>query len=161
MDKYFKLKVDDSLEYKLKESDLDQLDLLKLSKSKFHIIHNNQSIPIELEKANFNNREYLITVNTTCYKVKIFNQLDVLIKDMGFSAGKEKKENEIKAPMPGAILNVNVKEGQSVTQGETLLILEAMKMENAITASNNGIVKKIYVKNGGKVEKGELMIEIA
>ncbi len=79
---------------------------------------------------------------------------------MGFSIGSAKKANDIKAPMPGLILNVNVEEGQEVEEGETLLILEAMKMENAIGAPKNGTVKSINVKSNGTVEKGELMIEM-
>ena len=63
--------------------------------------------------------------------------------------------------MPGLILSVNVKEGQDVLEGETLLILEAMKMENAISAPKDGIIKAIAVKIGGTVEKGALMIEMA
>ena len=63
--------------------------------------------------------------------------------------------------MPGLILSVNVEEGQNVLEGETLLILEAMKMENAISAPKDGIIKAIAVKSGGTVEKGALMIEMA
>jgi biotin carboxyl carrier protein len=155
------VKVNESYDYNLKESDTDQIDLLKLSKSKFHLIHNNKSIPIELEKSDFNKKEYVISVNANSYIVKISNQLDLLIKEMGFSTGNAKKTNEIKAPMPGLILKIAVKEGQKVIEGQTLLILEAMKMENAICAPNDGSVKKIFVKKGGKVEKGEFMIEMA
>jgi biotin carboxyl carrier protein len=161
MKKIFKVKVNESYDYNLKESDTDQIDLLKLSKSKFHLIHNNKSIPIELEKSDFNKKEYVISVNANSYIVKISNQLDLLIKEMGFSTGNAKKTNEIKAPMPGLILKIAVKEGQKVIEGQTLLILEAMKMENAICAPNDGSVKKIFVKKGGKVEKGEFMIEMA
>jgi biotin carboxyl carrier protein len=80
---------------------------------------------------------------------------------MGFSKSINKKENTIKAPMPGLILSVNVKLNQTVTEGETMLILEAMKMENAICAPKNGLIKSIHIKTGGTVEKGELLIEMA
>ena len=63
--------------------------------------------------------------------------------------------------MPGIILSVNVEENQAVKEGETLLILEAMKMENAITAPKDGIIKSIYAKSGETAEKGELLIEMA
>ena len=161
MDKNFKVKVNESFEFELKDSDPNTLDLLKLTKSKFHLINNNKSYEIELEKSNFYNKEYVIKVNGNSHNVKISNQLDQLITEMGFSIGTVKKANDFKAPMPGLILNLNVVEGQEVLEGETLLILEAMKMENAICAPKNGIVKIIAVKSGETVEKGALMIEMA
>ncbi len=59
----FKIKVDDSFEYDLKNIDTNQLDLLKLSKNHFHVIHNHKSFDIKLEKSDFNNKKYVITVN--------------------------------------------------------------------------------------------------
>jgi biotin carboxyl carrier protein len=161
MEKKFKVKVDESYQYEFKDSDIKSLDLLKLSKSKFHLINKNKSFGIELEKSNFYLKEYVIKVNANSYTVKISNPLDILIKKMGFTVGTAKKANDIKAPMPGMILKINVKEGQKVKEGETLLILEAMKMENAIGAPKDGIIKSINAKSGGTVEKGELMIEMA
>jgi len=160
MDKKFKVKVDESFEFDLKNSDAEKLDLLKLEKRKFHVIDNHKSFNIQLENADFYNKEYAVKVNSKNYDVKISNELDLLIKEMGFSVGNAKKANDIKAPMPGLILSVNVKEGQEVVEGETLLILEAMKMENAIGAPKDGIIKSVFAKNGGTVEKGELMIEM-
>lgn len=161
MVKNFKLKVDESFEYDLKNSDTDQLDLLKLTDNKFHILENGKSYQVKLDKSDFNNKKYIVNVNSNSYTVKISDQLDLLIKDMGFSVGSAKKANDIKAPMPGIILSVNVKEGQKVNEGETILILEAMKMENSIGAPKDGVIKTVRVKNGGTVEKGELMIEMA
>ena len=161
MDKNFKVKVDESFEFDLKNSDTEKLDLLKLEKSKFHVINNHKSFNIQLENSDFYNKEYAVKVNSKSYVVKISNELDLLIKEMGFSIGNTKKANDIKAPMPGLILSVNVEEGQEVTEGDTLLILEAMKMENAIAAPKDGIIKTVIAKNGGTVEKGELMIEMA
>jgi biotin carboxyl carrier protein len=161
MGKKFKVKVDESFEYNLKNSDTEKLDILQLSNSKFHIINNNKSFNIELENSDFNNKQYVIKVNANSYNVKISNELDQLIKEMGFSTGSVKKTNNIKAPMPGLILSIHVENGQEVAEGDTLLILEAMKMENAISAPRDGIIKTVIVKNGGSVEKGELMIEMA
>ncbi|MFD0760885.1 acetyl-CoA carboxylase biotin carboxyl carrier protein subunit [Lutibacter aestuarii] len=161
MEKKFKVKVDESYLYEFKDSDAKSLDLLKLSKSKFHLINNNKSFDIELEQSHFYQKQYVIKVNKHSYKIKISDQLDSLINKMGFSVGAAKKENNIKAPMPGMILSINVKEGQKVKEGETLMILEAMKMENTIGAPKDGTIKAINTKSGNTVEKGELMIEMA
>ncbi|MFO7672741.1 MAG: acetyl-CoA carboxylase biotin carboxyl carrier protein subunit [Lutibacter sp.] len=156
-----KVKVNDSHEFDIKSSDVENLDLLKRSASKFHVISKNKSFDIKLEKADFNIREYVISVNTNNYTIKISNEIDHLIKEMGFTIGASVKANNIKAPMPGIILSVNVEENQEVKEGETLLILEAMKMENAISAPKSGFIKSIYAKSGETVEKGALLIEMA
>lgn len=156
-----KVKVNESHEFEFKNSDLEKLDLLKRSESKFHIIQNNKSFTVDLEKSDFHHREYVVTVNENNYHVKIFNETDQLIKDMGFTIGSSLIANSIKAPMPGIILSINVEENQEVKEGETLLILEAMKMENAISAPKDGIIKSIIAKSGETVDKGELLIEMA
>ena len=161
MEKYFKVKVNESFEYDLKNSDLEILNLIKLSSTKFHAISNNKSFKVALEKTDFNSKEYVLKINSNHYTIKIENQLDLLIKKMGFSVNSSKKENDIKAPMPGLILSLNIKKGQIVVEGEALLILEAMKMENVITAPKDGIIKSIKIKQGATVDKGELMIEMA
>ena len=66
----------------------------------------------------------------------------------------------IAAPMPGVVLDVKVKEGDTVSEGDTLLILEAMKMENEVTAPASGTVKNIQVANGANVNTGDLMLVI-
>jgi biotin carboxyl carrier protein len=156
-----KVTINDSHEFEFKSSDIEKLDLLKRSASKFHVFSKHKSFAIKLEKSDFNNREYVISVNANNYTVKIANEIDQLIKEMGFTIGASVKANNIKAPMPGIILSVNVEENQEVKEGETLLILEAMKMENAISAPKSGFIKSIYAKSGETVEKGALLIEMA
>ncbi len=64
------------------------------------------------------------------------------------------------APMPGLVRSVNVVEGESVTKGQTLLVLEAMKMEIRIQAPMDGVVKKLLVKQGQTVEREQVLVEI-
>lgn len=68
--------------------------------------------------------------------------------------------SELAAPMPGVIRAVNVREGESVTKGQTLLVLEAMKMEIRIQAPFDAVVKKLFVKQGQTVEREQMLIEI-
>lgn len=65
----------------------------------------------------------------------------------------------VTAPMPGIILGILVKEGDSVSAGDALLVLEAMKMENEIHAPRSGTVKKIHVREGAEVRAGSELIE--
>jgi 3-methylcrotonyl-CoA carboxylase alpha subunit len=66
----------------------------------------------------------------------------------------------VKAPMPGLIKEIVVKEGDSVTKGQRLLTLEAMKMENEITSPGDGVVGKFNLTPGVSVEKDQVLIQL-
>jgi biotin carboxyl carrier protein len=67
---------------------------------------------------------------------------------------------ELTAPMPGQVRAVNVSEGDAVTKGQTLLVLEAMKMEIRIHAPQDGVVKKLFVKQDQTVDREQMLIEV-
>ncbi len=67
----------------------------------------------------------------------------------------------VKAPLPGLIIDVKVREGEKVKAGQNIVVMEAMKMENQIQATADGTVKKIFVKKGDNVAEGNAMVEIA
>jgi len=67
---------------------------------------------------------------------------------------------ELTAPMPGQVRAVNVREGDVVTKGQTLLVLEAMKMEIRIQAPSDGMVLRLFVKQSQTVEREQVLIEI-
>ena len=69
-------------------------------------------------------------------------------------------EGELLTKMPGKIVKIIAEEGQPVKKGETLIILEAMKMENEIKSGLDGIVKTIHVKEGDTLEENVLMMEV-
>ncbi|MEJ0056943.1 MAG: acetyl-CoA carboxylase biotin carboxyl carrier protein subunit [Bacteroidota bacterium] len=87
------------------------------------------------------------------------DKFDILLEKMGMNASAAGKVNVIKAPMPGLIIDLRVKAGDTVNAGDPLLVLEAMKMENIIKAPGEGVVKQVKVKKGDTVEKGQLLIE--
>jgi biotin carboxyl carrier protein len=64
------------------------------------------------------------------------------------------------APMPGQVRALLVKEGDAVTRGATLLVIEAMKMEIRVQAPRDGLVKKLYVKQGDSVEREQRLVEL-
>jgi len=76
-------------------------------------------------------------------------------------APSAKGEGGITAPMPGLVVAIKVKPGDTVQAGQPLLVMEAMKMENAITASYNGTVTKIYVREGDSISEGDLLVDVA
>lgn len=67
----------------------------------------------------------------------------------------------VKAPIPGVIQEVNVKEGQSVKKGEILFVLEAMKMKNNITANHAGTIASVNVNKGDAVTHGQVLLSYA
>lgn len=68
--------------------------------------------------------------------------------------------NAVKAPLPGVVLSINVKEGDTVKAADTILMLEAMKMENAIHAGRDGKVKSVNVKQGDSVLQDDVLVVI-
>jgi propionyl-CoA carboxylase alpha chain len=64
-------------------------------------------------------------------------------------------------PMPGLVVSVNVKEGQDVKAGESLAVVEAMKMENVLTAERDAKVKKVNAKKGDSLALDDVIIEFA
>ncbi|GGE43463.1 biotin/lipoyl-containing protein [Psychroflexus planctonicus] len=160
MSKLYKAKVNDEFEFEFTQEEIDKVDSFSPTSKQIHILHENQSVTTEVIQQNFNQQAYQIKVNSNIYKVQISNDLDVLIKEMGLSLAASSQINEIKAPMPGLILDIKVEEGQEVKEGETLLILEAMKMENSITAPRDAVIKKVPITQGNTVAKNELLIEM-
>ncbi len=147
------------MELDLSAQDVKNLDAVKVADTKYHILLNNDSYEAEITYRNFSKRQYKVKINSNSYNVHIFNPLDALIKKLGFEVGASKQINEIKAPMPGLILDINIKIGQEVKENEPLLILEAMKMENVIVSPRAGIIKSVAVEKGNAVDKNQLLIE--
>lgn len=67
-------------------------------------------------------------------------------------------ESDVRAPMPGTIMDVFVKPGSKVKTGDILLVLEAMKMENDILASSDGVIKKVFVEKNASVSTGDVLV---
>lgn len=156
----YKVKINEKMTFQLNQEEVDNLDIIKETKDKYHILCNHKSYEAEIIDSQFDKKEYAVTINSNVYHIKISNPLDLLIEDMGFSMGSSKKLNYVKAPMPGIIIDIPVKKGDAVKEGDVLLVLEAMKMENAIICQKNSLVKEVYAAAGDKVEKGKLIIEL-
>jgi biotin carboxyl carrier protein len=68
--------------------------------------------------------------------------------------------NGLKAPLPGSIIRVAVKVGDTVKEGDLLLVMESMKMENNILSEKNGVIKSINVENGQAVLQDDILLEL-
>ncbi len=86
---------------------------------------------------------------------------DIRFVDIVSTAGEHKSaEGSLDAPMPGVVISVAVNEGDEVKAGDTLLVLEAMKMEHQVHAPSAGIVRRVLFKAGAQVSEGDLLIEL-
>ena len=159
MSNSYKLSVNQGTPIDLSESDLKNLDAIPSGNNKFHILKNDKPYKAEIIVSDFIAKKYTVKVNNTTYDIAISDDLDILIQNMGIERGRTKVINAIKAPMPGLILEINVKVGQEVKENDPLLILEAMKMENSFLSPRDGIIKSIAVEKGNAVDKGQLLIE--
>ena len=155
----FKVKVNEELEYQLNSEDLSSLDTLAISPSSYHILVDNKPFTAEIIEANFHKKIYEVRVNSNRYSIAIEDDLDHLIEQMGFALSSSRNISSVEAPMPGLILEINVKVGQEVKEDDPLLILEAMKMENVITSPRDGTIKSIQVSQGDAVDKNNLLVE--
>jgi acetyl/propionyl-CoA carboxylase alpha subunit len=133
-------------------------DIIEIKEGLFHILQNNRSLIAEVIESNFEAKTFLIKVNNHEYNVSVKDKYDELLHEMGFDSAQMKKSGDVKAPMPGLVLSVNVSPGQQIRTGDSLVILEAMKMENVLKAHADGVVKKIFVIKGDKVEKNQVMV---
>lgn len=159
MSNAYKLTVNGTTAFDVTTEQLSQLDAINTAPDTYHILKDSKPFKAEITQANYLAKQYTVTVNNNTYTVNIANTLDRLIKEMGFEVGASKQVNEIKAPIPGLILEINVTAGQEVQEGDNLLILEAMKMENTFHSPRAGVIKSIAVSKGDAVDKGQLLIE--
>lgn len=134
-------------------------DMVEIKEGSFHIIHNHKSYNAEVLEADYQTKSFLIKVNHTKYSITLKDRFDVLLDQLGMSNANSLKVNDLKAPMPGLIVDIKVRVGDFLKKGDTVLILEAMKMENVLKATGEGIVKNIKITPRQNVEKNQILIE--
>lgn len=88
------------------------------------------------------------------HEVRSLRPIDALLDELGMAATTAKGPEMLVAPMPGLVLRVDATQGSEVAQGQTLLVLEAMKMENNLKSPTAGQIAEVFVQAGQAVEKG-------
>ena len=123
-----------------------------------YILWKNRKYPVEIVRSRQN--KYEILFNDISYTFTVETPFSLQrMKVLSSSKGKAEQEI-IKAPMPGKIIDVLVREGASVVRGEPVVILEAMKMQNEIVSPVNGTVVKVSAKPNTSVMKDDVLVEI-
>lgn len=134
-------------------------DVVKIDDNYFHIIKDNKSYRAEIVKADYENKNFIVKINGSKYEVSLKDKSDLLLEKLGYNSNVIVEVKDIKAPMPGLILDIKIEEGKTVKKGDALMILEAMKMENVLKSPGDVIVKSIKVKIGDSVEKNQVLIQ--
>lgn len=94
------------------------------------------------------------------FQVKVEDEREKRLRTAAGGDVAEGGEFHLKAPMPGLVVAVPVEEGQQVTKGQVLLILESMKMQNELKAPRDGVVDRIRVKAGESVEQKQTLLSV-
>ena len=124
-----------------------------------HVIHENRSYSVELVSYDKEDKTCIIQVNNNEYIVSLEDRFDLLLHKLGMDNINNQKVNDLKAPMPGLVLSIMVKPGDSLKKGASLMVLEAMKMENIIRTPVDCIIKSIEVEKSHAVEKNQVLIK--
>ncbi|MBC7947788.1 MAG: biotin/lipoyl-binding protein [Chitinophagaceae bacterium] len=146
-------------DFSFTKKEIDELDFVKTSNHEFHIIRGNQSITARVEPSS-NDKKINVGIAGETFQVEIRDKLDQVLEKMGFGSAANKVLKDIKAPMPGLVLEIAVVEGQEMNDGDKIAILEAMKMENSIMIHGKAVIKKILVSAGQAVDKGQVLVEL-
>ena len=124
------------------------ISISRISPAHLSIIVDGRSFNVEVEHFE---KDYQVSTRGEGYNFSVIDEREVTISSELPDSG----EKVIKAPMPGLVVEIVVSEGDQVKAGDTLLVLEAMKMQNEITAPASGIILSVLVKPNDKVNSGD------
>lgn len=133
------------------------IDCIRVAPSLYSVILDGKSYLLQVHK---NQQGFEVLHRNQPVKVLLKDEVDLLREKYGMGDIAEEMHGMVQAPIPGLVVDIQVREGDFVEQGAGLMVLEAMKMENEITAPIAGEIWKIHVEEGQNIEKDTLLIEI-
>ena len=132
------------------------VDFLNLGGSLYSIITENKSLEAVIDD---DEGQIAVMMDGQLYETRVLDERAMLLVQR--RGGLSQTSGDAHAPMPGLIVSVSIESGQLVAQGDTLVVLESMKMQNELRAPIAGSVKAIHAEAGQAVDKGDLLVEIA
>ena len=159
-----KIEIEEGSPFELETQEDSLLINGEISDYSLHRVHSNQFL-LQANHKNYNvyvigqdNDQLSLSINGFEVKVNVKDHIAQILEKLGMDMDITEEINELVAPMPGSIIEIAVKEGEVVKQGDTLLILEAMKMENIIKSPIDGSIQKLHIAKGNNVEKNQVLI---
>ena len=135
---------------------------IKMKQYKYQINGNRYEVSVETPAAD---GTIAVTVNGETYSVvrepePVVEKKKVVVKPVAAkpSAGGDEMQDALRSPLPGTVIEILAKSGQQVKEGDTLIVLEAMKMNNNLTAERDGVVKSILVEEGEAVKENTPLV---
>lgn len=123
----------------------------------YSLIIDNQSYEVVIEERD---GQYMVLIQGALYEVRVEDERAQRLAAAGGGL-RASGDNAIRSPMPGLIVDVVVAEGEAVTVGQTVVILESMKMQNELKAGTDGVVAKVNVQAGENVEQNKELVVIS
>ncbi len=136
-----------------------ELDLSGSPEQGLHLLYQNSSHRFQVLKAEAKEKRFTLQSGSKTFSIEAADRFDLLLKKLGLEHLSGGGVNDLKAPMPGLVLDVKIKPGDQVKKGQALLILEAMKMENVLKAEADAKVKAVTCQKGDAVEKNQVLVE--
>jgi biotin carboxyl carrier protein len=134
------------------------VDFLALDEALYSILMENQSHEIVIEDRG--GGDYDLRLRGRQYSGQVLDERAQLMLTQRGAMGQQTGELNIKSPMPGLVVALKVEEGQQVSAGQTVVILESMKMQNELKTPRAGVVQRIAVQPGQSVEQNRVLITI-
>lgn len=135
-----------------------KVDLMHTGDGTFSILEGGHSYNIELVPEG-EAKKYTAYTLYDSFQVEVIDAEARYLKNRNANGGSS-ADNNISSPMPGKVVNVLTNEGDEVKEGDTLIIISAMKMESEYKAPKDGIVKKVHVKAEDTIDSNQVLIEL-
>jgi len=133
---------------------------VRKEKNKVYVItYNDHSYFVLIKRYDALLKEMEIQVEQQIFQLKVRDDIDDLLDKLGIDYSDMFKVSELKAPMPGLVLDILVEAGQEVKKGDNLLVISAMKMENNIKSPVDAVVKEVKVDKNIAVNKNQVLVE--
>ncbi len=133
-------------------------EITRIDDSAFLVILDKKPYYVSVLKVSEDRRNFHFQVNNRPLSVRINHQSELAPAVSG-QVGSKRFTEYIKSPMPGLIVDVLVRDGEAVIDGQPLLILKAMKMENILRAPHDGTIRRVLVEKGQKIDKESTLIQ--
>jgi len=134
------------------------LDLVEVEKGVYSIIYNGHSYNVELIPGE-NSKKYIVTTFAKTFNVEVIDAESKYISNR-HQGPEAEGSNQVASPMPGKVVKIPVSVGDSVAAGQTLIVVEAMKMQSEFKSPGDKIVQAILVREGDTVDSHEVMIRL-